>query len=154
MKLYIPELGDQIKLIKDWKFDLQAENRNDTLANTMGYRVQYIPNHNPNWLRYKEGDPIPEGFKLQSDGWLYKEIRSSDIHWWVKDGEKNTHVIPITLSVDTILKVDRIYIRKGAKDFSSISFYITSKEKVKYTGKPIRFWAKLSDCNTIEFEKV
>lgn len=48
---------------------------------------------------------------------------------------------------NTILKIDRIYIRKGNKDYSSISFWVKSG---LYKGA--RFWAKLEDCNKIKFK--
>ena len=58
----------------------------------------------------------------------------------------------ITLPKDTKLKVDRIYIRKGNKEFSSISFLFNPGQKVlKF--KQNRFWAKLEDVNNIEFIK-
>jgi hypothetical protein len=46
---------------------------------------------------------------------------------------------------DTILKVDRIYIRKGNSDYSSLTFYVKNG---KYQG--CRFWAKLHDVNEME----
>jgi hypothetical protein len=73
-------------------------------------------------------------------------------------------VIALTLPAETTLKVDRIYIRKGASDYSSVTFFASGlgevlvkprwifgsgKEKKK---KSLRFWAKLADCNNIEFE--
>lgn len=77
----------------------------------------------------------------------------------------------ITLPKGTMLTVDRIYIRKGAKEFSSVTFNMpkrtTSKKTVTrratYIGGPddgkviqwdatkpargVRFWAKLADVN-------
>jgi hypothetical protein len=63
--------------------------------------------------------------------------------------------------------VDRIYIRKGNKEYSSITFlwkgealpskmeqYKPGGEFYKIPRIPIRFWAKLSDVNNIEFDKV
>jgi hypothetical protein len=47
------------------------------------------------------------------------------------------------LPIDTVLRIDRIYIRNGASDFDSISFYA---EIPKIKSKP-RFWAKLVDIN-------
>lgn len=144
MKLFIPELGTQLKLTEDWTFDLHAEHRNATVGQMNGYKLEYIPQRFPEW---KGGQPYP--------------IYVPGMHdWWVKEGVENTHIIPVTLPVGTILKVDRIYIRKGAKDFSSISFFISGAPKVttqknQYRNavtRPVRFWAKLSDCNTIEFE--
>jgi hypothetical protein len=54
----------------------------------------------------------------------------------------------ITFLKDTSLKIDRIYIRKGASDYSSITFFIGSGD-----WKGCRFWAKLSDVNKIEFDQ-
>lgn len=56
---------------------------------------------------------------------------------------------------DSMLTVDRIYIRKGAKDYSSVTFYIRKGAKVEYNGglyimKGARFWAKLHDVNTLK----
>ena len=48
---------------------------------------------------------------------------------------------------DTILTIDRIYIRKGNDDFSSITF-----NAIFPNGFKGRFWAKLEDVNNIEFE--
>ena len=52
----------------------------------------------------------------------------------------------VVLLEDTILKIDRIFIRKGSLDFSSVSFWIKSGP---YKGA--RFWAKLEDVNRIKF---
>lgn len=75
----------------------------------------------------------------------------------------NNDVNPITLPKDTVLVVDRIYIRKGSgfSDFDSISFYVTSsplftgpgvKQPFKKNGTLSygRFWAKLKDVNKID----
>jgi hypothetical protein len=59
-----------------------------------------------------------------------------------------------SLPAGTQLTIDRIYIRKGAKNFDSVSFWIGTKPKgVGLQGK-IRFWAKLKDVNNIECEIV
>ena len=60
---------------------------------------------------------------------------------------------PLTLPAGTVLKIDRIYIRKGNKDFDSVTFYMKGGNKVvpfaKGKPKAIRFWAKLADVNRI-----
>lgn len=62
----------------------------------------------------------------------------------------------IKLPKDTVLKVDRIYIRKGGADFSSLTFNITDcpgiPQLAEKKGPRRRFWAKLEDCNLIEYE--
>ena len=112
MKLYVPELGDKLKLTADWTFDLYHESRNENLLkHFFGENFQWESRHNP-----------PK---------------------------------KVTLPKGTILTVDRIYIRKGASEYSSISFYASGIETPKSSfGKPkrARFWATLSDCNTIEFQ--
>lgn len=65
----------------------------------------------------------------------------------------------ITLMKDTELRVDRIYVRKGKSEYSSITFVIQSTpdtrfmvngkgKKSKPALKKVRFWAKLADVNT------
>lgn len=106
MKLYIPEIGDQFVLSKDWTFDLYYERRNESLLKKIN--IDFKWNYNQPMAKY-----------------------------------------PITLTKGTSLKVDRIYIRKGLTEFSSLTFFIGSGE-----WKGCRFWAKLSDVNNIEFDEV
>ena len=108
MKLYVPELGDQIKLTSDWSFKLISEHRNTTL------------------IDYFFGES-----------------------YWKKNALHGDKLLDATLPKDTILTIDRVYIRKGATDYSSITFRTDLLNK-----KSIRFFAKLDDCNKIEFEHV
>lgn len=152
MKLYIPEIGDRIRLIADWTFGLINEDRNATLMEFIG---------DPRETRYSYRDPYTTE--------------------------------PCTIPVGTVLKIDRLYIRKGLEDFSSITFFwegartnskivdktmtswtavpvkspggwfnitaaaaqtpTTSTYQVKKPARPVRFWAKLADVNNIEFEE-
>jgi hypothetical protein len=112
MKLYVPEIGDKLKLTTDWTFDLHWESRNTGLIkHFFGEDYKYDRNH--------------------------------------------TSPRPVTLLAGTVITVDRIYIRQGASEYSSISFYAAVGETGKgHFGKPKnpRFWATLKDCNKIEFE--
>lgn len=140
MKLYVPGIGDELRLTVDWTFPLHDEHRNETL-------MEYLndPRHNPDDAysrRYNKKDPLPA-----------------------------------TIPAGAVLKVDRIYIRKGLDDFSSITFFwkdartpggfreeddwktydrtigkCTAKKTVKIARRPVRFWVKLDDANKIEFE--
>jgi hypothetical protein len=96
------------------------------------------------------------------------------IKYWEDHKEWNTQArkvgltyIKVTLPLGTILGVDRIYIRKGNKDYSSVTFFAKNLGSVKVdisrwssrknktvNKKAIRFWAKLEDVNQIEFEPV
>lgn len=53
----------------------------------------------------------------------------------------------VTLPAGSVLKVDRIYIRKGQNDFDSVTFYLTRSNGKKVT--KARFWVKLEDANKI-----
>jgi len=112
MKLYIPEIGDVIKLTKDWNFTLYNESRNVRLFEA--FNIEYVN-------RYYAMDNIP------------------------------AH--NVKLPKNTELKVDRVYIRKGAVDYSSLSFFIHSHPSDD-NFKGARFWAKLNDVNEIEFTPI
>ena len=75
MKLYVPEIGDRLRLIKDWTFNLYNERRNSSLRTHFGLETTWSRND-------------------------YAEV---------------------TIPAGTVLKVDRIYIRKGMEGYSSIS---------------------------------
>lgn len=65
----------------------------------------------------------------------------------------------VTLPTGTVLKVDRVYIRRDfdgkASDYDSLTFQIVSCPAEKKLckngsfGRKTRFWAKLEDCNNI-----
>lgn len=136
MNLYIPSLGEQLCLTADWSFDLYNEYRNDTLMEYLG--VDHVEGQMP----------------------------IMPVH------------TRVALPTGTILKMDRIYIRKGSEDFDSITFLLVgakTKPKTitrkavaiggengrqeweyeqKKPARPVRFWVKLKDANSIEFRKV
>ena len=113
MQLYIPEIGDQIRVTAPWTFNLYREWRNHKFQVAYGL--------------------------LDPTTWKYKyEFSSSP-----------DRCDPVTIVENTILGVDRVYIRKGAAKFSSVTFI---SKNGAYKGK--RFWAKLIDVNRMEFEIV
>lgn len=97
MKLYIPAIGDHVKLTADWTFTLYNERRNWGFINVMG---------------------LPQTRELKH-----------------------------TLPAGTVLKVDRVYIRGNHRDYDSVTFRVVGV-------KNARFWVKLHDANTIEFDHV
>lgn len=101
-----------------------------------------------------------------SEQWREARIDPED---WSK-GLKHTVV---TIPAQAELRVDRIYIRKGAEDFDSLTFYWKGAKTDRRTAvrkgtiiqpgsrrsfeydvhiprKPVRFWAKLEDVNGME----
>lgn len=150
-RLYVPAIGDRLELTKDWEFRLHHEYRNETMFAALG-------------LKY-------------------------DDRYW----SNRPKAVTVTLPQGTVLRVDRIYIRQGLDEFSSMSFFAEGlrgqisrgtlnyvpvpasdkgKKDVVYYGKcpgipsgyakrvlktkttkrAVRFWAKLDDCNCIEFK--
>jgi len=73
----------------------------------------------------------------------------------------NHDIHDVIIKAGSILKVDRIYIRKGVGEYSSLTFNIqkgkgsqavcNSNEKT-FKSKGARFWAKLSDVNNMIVE--
>lgn len=58
---------------------------------------------------------------------------------------------PFCVPKGTILVVDRVYIRRGLRDFSSLTFRTKSSPQKELNKKGIKFWAKLSDVNRISY---
>jgi hypothetical protein len=153
MRLYIPSVGDTIKLTADWEPTIHSEYRNATL-----FEYFQIPGFNPSTWNNK----LPP--------------------------------TKVLISAGEVLKIDRIYIRKGKGDFDSVTFLWKGKKTLakvetrtgrriigqkspgfingliscrqteyeyedftyedKTPASPVRFWAKLDDVNQIEFEPV
>lgn len=71
--------------------------------------------------------------------------------------------ITVALESDTVLAVDRIYIRKGQDGFDSVTFTVVDgpnkalvpkKRGGTHEGRQLRFWVKLEDANNIDCELV
>jgi len=88
----------------------------------------------------------------RNDSLLKKLLNKSWSEDYVKFRQTGQRVGPtkVSLPKGTVLNVERIYIRKGATNYDSITFKIEdcdSKELIK-----CRFWVKLKDAN-FEFEE-
>jgi hypothetical protein len=102
---------------------------------------------------------IGDSFVLAKD-WtftLYSEYRNKAMFeaLGIEYGNSNRYrgdltETEVTIPKNTVLSVDRIYIRKGNQEYSSLTFYASGTEQFK---KKVRFWAKLSDVNNIEFKE-
>lgn len=181
MKLFIPEIKTTIKLTKDWTFTLYPEYRNTTLGELFGHYIIYnYSTRTYQWVNKMDVPPMRkqdfniqypsrDSFRKYED--YQKAIKQAEDSCpeyisWCKDNvihryeseEKGKNEICITLPAGTILIVDRVYIRKGLKDYSSLSFIVKNLGEVtisNYNNKKKkvttqRFWAKLEDCNNIE----
>lgn len=107
-----------------------------------------------------------------AEDWTFKLQRESrNWEFWKKiNGEASTwsqshDTMSFTIPAGSVLKVDRVYIRKGSGygNFSSITFYLVSMPDSAFEAKAIpfakkgnraigRFWAKLHDVNNMVVE--
>jgi hypothetical protein len=148
-KLHIPPLGTELILAADWTFKLYQEHRNGDLQKAAGFQGRSENTSGNYWqMPAVERKAIDErlGWRLD-DGTLPS---TSDTYLEGKIQK------PLTLPAGTLLKIDRIYIRKGNAGYDSVSFWLMAKKvPISLNGRPIktsmRFWAKLDDVNRIEF---
>jgi hypothetical protein len=191
MKLYVPELGDQLTLTKNWNFRLFAERRNNDLGEyfnhylfrygewvnksvvpqirTADYEVNY-PDMNSfesknifGLNRYDHQAYDKACREAEQKNPEYVQYHKEYNEWYNQAKNAAVEFIEVELPAGTVLQVDRIYIRKGASDYSSITFFTknlpeTVIENRGWAGthsklkKSLRFWVKLPDCNKINFE--
>lgn len=146
MKLYIPRLGDTLVLKKDWTFSVLNEYRNVSL-------LAYMDIRSPSGSTYVD--------------------EKRDLYRFYREHYPNTHRWSCTLGRGVKLRVDRIYIRKGAREFDSVSFLLHNASVAGYdvevtnwaidgkTRRPtistyrepkrqVRFFAPLDDVNQME----
>ena len=91
---------------------------------------------------------LPKGVTMN---WAYQSVKPDSIKNQV-----------IELPKGLVIKVDRIYIRKGLSQYSSITFTIpkpkTKKDKEEMPHNTdfggTKFWVKLHECNGIQFSTV
>lgn len=185
--MYIPEIGDRFRLTHPWEFVLHNEYRNSDVWEALGCAKH--PDVAPRAARYEAAsaelremwdkhsflatrDALPSPFLplgsrprtftrreipeelMERDQELREILNQDNQSWWKAS---------VTLPKGTVLSVDRIYIRKGASDFSSLTFYVhecplpeltPAKKGGGFKKGRKRFWAKLDDVNRIRFETV
>jgi len=190
MQFYVPEIGDEIVLAEDWTFSLFPEGRNLDLGRFFGH---YILGYNTGWIEDALHPPLRDpdynivypkygesntffGKKFSKEFYdnecrlleqncpEFVKYQLDREEWNKKSKEISKPILTVTIPKGKRLKIDRIYIRKGASDYSSITFYakdlgeIMSANKYSWSKskprklKALRFWAKLTDCNRIQFE--
>ena len=123
MKLFIPACGDRLILAKPWTFSLWLERRNMKFAKARGFADK------------------------DADNWGVYEGKHPD---------RRLKRVEVTLPAGTVIECDRVYIRTHGKsgvhaedDYDSITWKVMKGDKQERHG---RFWAKLSDCNGLEFK--
>ena len=125
MKLYVPACGDRIVLTKPWTFTLYLEYRNVDFAKA---RKLAKPKSGPN-------------------GWAWNQYAE----------DRTLKRMEVTLPAGIVLECDRVYIRQSNRtaaseddDYDSLSWRVISEGGKKVTKQ--RFWAKLADCNGMDYQ--
>ncbi len=159
MKMYVPEIGDVIRLVSDWSFKLQDEYRNRSLWDALN-----LDEHPESKLL---ADTI-KGYQAEIKD-LERKLYPGNTYWRsslmppdpvdvarlhkLYDLSREQTVVTVKLPAGSVLSIDRIYIRKGSSDWSSLTFFLKDHPTMTFKKKP-RFWVNLPDCNDIEFEQV
>lgn len=137
MKINIPKLNSVLRLTKDWKFSVEYERRNDLFFHKHFdlKKDQFISQSwNHSIGKY---EPLKVCIRNPKDYYLHDELYEIP------------NKIEVTLPKETELIVDRIYIRKNADKFDSVTFRIKNCSEIKYNKQ--RFWVKLDQANEIEY---
>ena len=169
MKIFIPELGTKLKLNRNLKVSLKWEPRNfsaiaaffPSLMNEYSDLQKKISiSGNLSWQdgirAVCTGETLEHHLMMMQKGAYRREFFDGEVlvnakKWLVEQRKQaykefddfgKSNPLITTLSKGTILEVDRIYIRKGASDFSSLTFKIRNE-------KVLRFWIPLEKVNQI-----
>jgi len=132
--LYVPHLGDDLKLTADWQFKLYNEHRNSSLYHDLWHLKPSFDAY----LSYHE----------------YEKALDKCVAYDNPSRKLDAYFLkPAIIPAGTVLRVKRIFIRQGMPDYDSMTF-TTKLPDAQGKLKSVRFWAKLDDCNRIEFERV
>jgi hypothetical protein len=149
MKIFIPEIGTKLTLMQPWSFTLYDERRNRAV-------VDLIAKSRPDELsriEAQEAQLREQLAELQYKKCPTKEsfLEKEELVNKLKQRLLKIRQFPVLLPAGTELTVDRLYVRKGISDYSSMTFYLTKTDypALNVRGKK-RFWAKLEDVNTLE----
>lgn len=153
----IPEIGDRVILTADWTFGLVRERRNEKLWQVMADDAAR-EQHRALSLRVED---LGRATCYTTGGTREERIAEYEkAHARYSEAFLNLqrHELRVTLPAETILEVDRIYIRQKKEDFSSLSFNVphcpleafANAPKAAFGRAPWRFFVSLADANAIE----
>ena len=154
MKLYIPSVGDEIRLLTDWHPLIHDESRNSTILEFLqvaGYDPQNWNNRLP-----PTRVVIPAGEILKIDRiYIRKGKDDFDSVTFLWKGKRTNAHSEIKSGRRLISTVSgRNTLRSLFSPPTSPAEYEDYTYVDKTPARPVRFWTKLNDVNTIEFEPV
>lgn len=181
MKMYIPKLGDQIKLSQPWSFNLHHEGRNESLGKVLGVFGPFGEEQNiTKWVKYETPIEFTDNyldFLGKNRKHTYTKTGENQVVGREKSQQWKDFISPsyggrynpsgfskVVLPEGSELIIDRIFIRQGSESFDSVTFYVSTipgvenakRKKGPFGKKPsiARFWAKLDDVNQMHFETI
>lgn len=168
MRLFVPEIGTKITLELDWTFSLYDEGRNESLFTCIDDDKKKgldLWTKGLNDLTKKCDDIRNRLTGIPFNSTMYRAIidEFNKAHSEYLEYRRNKYSLEVTIPKGTVLIMDRVYIRKNASEYSSLTFIIESSPDPKFAPTGIRkgfnhtgakrFWAKLSDCNKLHFDE-
>ena len=130
MKLCIPQVGTELTLKKPWAFTVHYDHRNGSILRALG-----VP---------PEPRSHPGNYSVFDNAYKKDPYSSRAMRGWTRDVKSWAGSLP----AKTVLRIDRIYLRKPASNYDSVTFVVVS-----CPDKPCekaRFWVKLTDANSME----
>ena len=145
MRIFIPELSTKLKVMKDFVFETNEYEMYELGQKTPGFTVlsdnyskhdNYLRDCNNALNRWRRS-------KLDAD---YVEVLR------IKEEGSENSSLKILVKIDSgmILNVERVYIRKGASDYSSLTFRAMQYKNEKLNN--VRFYVALKYVNTMDVE--
>lgn len=161
-KLFIPDIGTEITLGKDWEFLILLEHRNGGLISHLGMNYKELSESREvlckELFRFKQRVCKSNGCEPKNAHYvdeIFNSLTLNEVeeieYSKIKNDLKNSAVFKVKLKKDSVLKIDRIYIRKGKHDFSSVSFILKEEGGKKVT--KVRFWVWLEDVNNLYYKE-
>lgn len=158
--LFVPDIGDKITLEEDWNFRLNDEYRNREFMDDLK-KAGLLDNSEmktkyqeflSNYSGYLKTTPSFGTFLGDKDKDLY-DLRNNILDTRMIEDIRNDlyysdKYVTTTIPDGCEIFIDRVYIRKGASDYSSITFRVEGMENMPK--KSYRFWVKLHDTRGIK----
>jgi len=180
VQLQIPTIGTLLTLTEPWDFRLYFESRNFKMLTALTGHEFGWGDGEGEWDdrrgRWQPAVIVGVTFNGYKVGWdtfgIPQDDKSKDEMEMSRTWREHQPMsyIDVCLPINTMLTVDRIYIRKGVDAYNSLTFWLKKPAKlpkVKKGEPPVipseeydflqrvggnRFWAKLPDVNNIVCE--
>lgn len=180
-KLFVPAIGTKLRLLSPWMFQIELERRNSNFMTMLGVFSQYPEFEDSIQIVNKYLERFGSPRRVDVNEFVSGADYLFDHHYGIceRNAVASLHDLEVTelktallrlkqkifdafLPPDTVLIVDRVYIRNPASDYDSLTFMVDSapdgvfvKKSTKGStsfGRKPRFWVPLKHANTLDVE--